>query len=123
MQLTTLQPGDVSHRWPWVPPDGFHYLYLAVRASTAELRVGSLQSAETETFGPFESSAAYAAGHLFFVHGANLMAQAFDAGRRRLRGDPFPVAGGMLLGAARRGAFAVSDAGVIAHLKCDPHFN
>jgi serine/threonine protein kinase len=70
-------------RWPWFLDDGQHFLYLA--GDTAfELRVGSLRSAPAEIIGPFESHAAYGAGHLFFVRGGNLMAQRFDQDRRGL---------------------------------------
>ena len=49
--------------------------------------LGSLTSPNTDALGSFESHAAYAAGHLFFGRGGNLMAQAFDAETRQLTGD------------------------------------
>ena len=40
--------------------------------------------------GTFESPAAYAAGHLFFIRGGNLMAQSFNEETLQLEGDPVP---------------------------------
>ena len=77
-------------RWPWFLDDGQHFLYLPGDTSF-ELRVGSLTPAAAEIIGPFESSAAYGAGYLFFVRGGNLMAQRFDPDNRKLLGDPIDL--------------------------------
>ena len=112
--LTKLVEGDVVHRWPSFLPDGQHFLYLAQRGMTDELRIGSLSSADTISFGPFESHATYAAGYLFFVRGGNLMAQPFDANTRHLGGEPLLVAAQTAIDAPfQRGMFSVSAAALV----------
>ena len=113
--VTTLdQPGQ-SHRYPSFLPDGSHFLYLASQ-DTHELRVGSLASSSSEPLGTFESHASYGAGHILFVRGGNLMAQAFDADTRRVNGAALPL--GVQAGVDppwARGMFSVSDSGRIVY--------
>ncbi len=107
--LTKLVEGDVVHRWPSFLPDGQHFLYLAQRGMTDELRIGSLSSADTISLGPFESHATYAAGHVFFVRGGNLMAQPFASDTRQLGGEPVLVAAQTAVDPPwQRGMFSVS---------------
>ena len=95
MEAATVLAGqEREHRAPVFLPDGVHFLYLAQVGARTELRVGSLESREAfELLGSFDSSAAYAAGYLFYVRdghigGGNLTVQAFDPDRRRLIGPP-----------------------------------
>jgi serine/threonine protein kinase len=103
-------------RWPWFLDDGQHFLYLA-GDTTFELRVGSLTSpGAAEIVGPFESHATYAAGHLFFVRGGNLMAQRFDPDNRKFLGDPIDL--GRRTGIEphdQHGMFSVSAAGPLVY--------
>jgi serine/threonine protein kinase/Tol biopolymer transport system component len=77
-----------SYRWPVFLPDGEHFLYASFVGTTHELRVGSLTMVDTVVTGTFESMGLYAAGHLFFRRGSNLMAQPFDEKTLQLHGDP-----------------------------------
>ncbi len=113
--VTTTTDGTV-HRWPWFLPDGRHFLFLALRGEKGELRVGSLESPDSVTLAPAESHVTFAAGHLFFVRGGNLMAQPFDADARRPTADP------LYLGAQagvdppwQRGMFSVSRTGRLVY--------
>jgi Tol biopolymer transport system component len=116
--VTKLGTGE-THRFPSFLPDGQHFLYLAVRSgSSRELRVASLGSAETSSFGVAESNGVYASGHLLFVRGGTLMAQPFDAAARRASGDPFPVAEQVPIsnvGGSGRALFSVSATGVLSY--------
>jgi len=85
--VTSPGPDD-SHRWPSFLPDDQHFLYTSFAGTTRELRVGSLTTPDTVVIGTFESPGAYAAGHLFFVRGGNVMAQSFNEKTLRLEGDP-----------------------------------
>ena len=93
---TTLDDsrGETAHRWPSFLPDGRHFLYVAVSGGQrpSDTRVGSLDSREATTLFAGDSLTAYASGHLFFWRDGGVMAQPFDAGARRLSGDPVPVA-------------------------------
>ena len=84
----TTQETTGQHRWPSFLPDGQHFLYASFAGTTNELRVGSLTTADTVVIGTFESPGAYAAGHVFFVRGGNLMAQSFNEETLQLEGDP-----------------------------------
>ena len=114
--VTTLSEGEATHRWPWFLPDGQHFLYVAQGGPTNELRVGSLTSPHTASLGSFESHTVYAAGHLFFVRGGNLMAQPFDANSRQTKGDPLALAAQTGVDSPwQRGMFSVSDTGRLAY--------
>ena len=53
--------------------------------------MGSLTTADSALIGTFESSGVYAAGHVFFMRGGNLMAQSFNEETLQLEGDPVPL--------------------------------
>jgi len=110
-----------GHRFPQFLPDGDHFVFLA-RAGMAgetdsQVMVGSLSGGTIEELFPSASNAVYAGGHLFFVIEHTLMARRFDASRRELEGDMFPVAENVLAGpSAARGVFALSsDANVLVY--------
>ena len=87
----TTQATIGTHLWPWLLPDGQHFLFHAVEGETSELRVGSLTAPGSEVIGTFDSPVAYAAGYLFFVHNDYLMAQSFNEETRRPQGEPVPL--------------------------------
>jgi dipeptidyl aminopeptidase/acylaminoacyl peptidase len=53
--------------------------------------VGSLTTADTVVAERFDAIGLYAAGHVFFKRGLNLMAQSFDEETLQLQGDPVPL--------------------------------
>ena len=90
MPVTTQETPGI-HRWPWLLPDGQHFLFSAVAQTTSELRVGSLTAPGSVVIGTFDSPAAYAAGYLFFVNRDNLIAQSFNEKTHKLEGEPLPL--------------------------------
>ncbi|CAN5810978.1 hypothetical protein BH20ACI3_BH20ACI3_18250 [soil metagenome] len=86
---------ETTHRWPYFLPDGRHFLYF-IRSSQPQNRaisVGVLDGKETTRLINGESNVAYAPpGYLLFWRDRTLWAQAFDASKLQLAGDPFPVA-------------------------------
>ena len=87
--------GDSAHNeqvgWPFFLPDGKRFLYMTLGAE-AKLVVGELGSKKRREIGPIDSRAEYVPpGYLLFVRSGSLVAQPFDAGSARLRGEPFPV--------------------------------
>jgi serine/threonine protein kinase len=110
---------ETSHRWPYFLPDGRHFLYF-VRSSQAEsggIFVGSLAGKDTKRLLPTTLNAAYAPpGFLLFLRNETLLAQRFDADQLQLTGEPFPVAERVAFNPALgRGAFSVSENGVLAY--------
>ena len=84
-----------THRWPSFLPDGRHFLYLSneeVPRSRWSIRVGSLDSPDSQFVLEARSNAAYQDGYLLFVRGGTLLAQPFDPDRLKLVGDAVPLA-------------------------------
>jgi serine/threonine protein kinase len=108
--LLQLQPG-ASYRWPCFVPDGSHFLYYLFAESTKVpgLYVTSLESKETTYLAASDGGAVYAApGYLLYRRGDRLVAQRFDANRRLLAGDPFPVVENIRWDGSATGATAAS---------------
>lgn len=108
--LLQLQPG-ASYRWPCFLPDGGHFLHFLFGESTKAhgLYVTSLESKETTYLAAADGGAIYAApGYLLYRRGDRLVAQRFDANRRLLAGDPFPVVENIRWDGSSTGATAVS---------------
>jgi hypothetical protein len=84
-----------THRWPSFLPDGRHFLYLSNEEgpqSRWSIRVGSLDSPDSQFVLEARSNAAYQDGYLLFVRDGTLLAQPFDPDRLRLGGDAVPLA-------------------------------
>ena len=118
--------GDAQHWYPFFLPDGRHFLFFAVGSKPGGLTdsravmVGSLDAKEpVKLLVQGGSNAKYANGHLVFMRGATLVAQAFDVDRLQLAGEPVPIAqqvqsaGSGASGGA--GAFTVSDTGLLVY--------
>jgi Tol biopolymer transport system component len=106
--------GETGHAWPFFLPDGRHFLFVASRAGSPDaIRIGTLGSKETRALGYTESRAEYASpGYLVYEYGGALLAQPFDAGSARTRGDPIPLGE---ISTTGLGLFSVSSAGALAY--------
>jgi serine/threonine protein kinase len=111
---------ETLHSQPTFLPDGKHFVYY--RRGLPDITgiyIGSLDAKPAEqsrerilanTFGLIY----YAEGNLFFVREGTLMAQPFDQGSLKLRGEPLPVA--EHVGTAVNSAmYSVSATGVLAY--------
>ena len=115
---TPSPPIQEGLRWPQFLPDGRRYLYQAGsrQPSTRAVLLKSLESDETTQLLLAESHAAFAPPHfLLFTRQRTLVAQRFDLSTLKLVGEPSPIVDAVLLTAAGRAAFAVSDAGALAY--------
>jgi len=119
--VTTLDKSreDTHHRWPSFLPDGRHFLYLARGPQQAKnaVFVGSLDGSEVQQLVSADSPAVYAApGYLLYVREGTLVAQPFDAEKRRLTGDAARVAEQVApVGWSGGRAFSVSSNRVLAY--------
>jgi serine/threonine protein kinase len=119
--LTKLDPSrqEASHRWPYFLPDGHHLLYSVLGGPQSQgIYLTSLDGKENRRLlNVANSTVAFAApGYLLFRRESTLMAQAFDADKLQLNGEPFPVA--EQLGyevASFQTFFSVSQTGVLAY--------
>ena len=93
---------ESSHRWPFFLPDGEHFLYFARVASISGEAEGhavfvcSLDGTTNKLLVYSTSNALFASGYLLFVRGSTLVAQRFDDGALELKGDPIPIAEGVI---------------------------
>ena len=103
--------------WPYFLPDGKHFLYMAGATGPGEVMVGTLGTKKRLSLGIHGSRAEYSpAGYLLLVRDRTLLAQPFDAGSLRLKGEPIPVA--EPVGTAQGGSlahFSVSRNGVLIY--------
>jgi Tol biopolymer transport system component len=92
--------------------------------SRAQAMIGALNSSERTEILRTESQVVYAEpGYLVFAREGTLLAQPFDAGRRRLTGDAMPVAEAVryyLPGRVASTPFSVSKTGVLVYRATDP---
>ena len=111
--------GETGRFWPQFLPDGRRYLYLsrAVRPENQGIYVASLDSADRKRIGASDHNAAYSpSGHLLFVRGVALLAQAFDVKRLELSGEAVALGEQVALTAQilPGAAYSVSASGVLA---------
>lgn len=98
-----------GHAFPAFLPDGRHFLFFARGVAEASgVYVGQLGGLDTKRLIAADGPAAFSAtGHLLFVRGGRLLAQAFDPDRLEVTGTPVPlvsqVIGGMTLSASAAG--------------------
>jgi len=108
------EPEQRGHGYPVFLPDGRHFLFF-VSSVTAEVRgihLGQLDSLDDRRLVGADGPAVYlSSGHLMFVRGGKLLAQAFDPSGLTLSGDPVPVVENIPPGTS----FSASAAGPIAY--------
>jgi Tol biopolymer transport system component len=115
------RPSDVDfQKAPIFLPDGHHFLFFAGPGppDVQGEYMGSTDAPDTRRLVPAETPAAYAApGYLLMVSQDALVATPFDPVRGVAAGEPFRIAQtvGSDLSLNTRGAFSVSEAGVLAH--------
>jgi hypothetical protein len=100
---------EESHRYPGFLPDGRRFLF---RREAKGIWEGSIDSSETKQVLSEVTPFVYASpGWLVFVRNDALVAQAFDAAKSELRGEPVPIITGQKNPGTLR--FSVSDNGVL----------
>ena len=99
VEVTRLPPGEWSHTWPVLLPDGQHFLYQALTAGVQEptLFLASLDSPERRVALVKNVSFARLGGpdRLVFVRDGSLLTQRFDLDSGASLGDPELVAAGV----------------------------
>ena len=100
--LTTIDVSQhTSHRWPWLLPDGKHFLYLAIHHDTSKtgnntIYYASLDGKENRPLFRSQTNGVYADGYVLFARSDQLMAQPFDPGAGKLKGEPRILARGVM---------------------------
>jgi Tol biopolymer transport system component len=102
--------------WPAFLPDGRHFLYLISQPGDSALMVKTLGANDSRELVKTGSRALYAPpGYLLYVREQTLLAQPFNAGSRRIEGEPIPLGEGLGVGGSGMAAFSISDTGVLAY--------
>ncbi len=120
--LTTLEEGEISHRWPQWMADGKSVLFTTLTEEAGNFEAASL---EVVTVATGERKVVHrggyhgryvATGHILYIHEDTLFALPFDAGKLEARGSQMPVLEGVgasvVQGAAQ---FDVSTDGVLVY--------
>jgi Tol biopolymer transport system component len=113
---TQLGKGETGQWRPSFLPDGRHFIYrTGPSGEKGPFHIGSLDSFDrTLAVHADSSNAIYSQGHLLFLLGSTLMAQRFDAERREISGEPFPVAEEIQI-QGNAGIFSASNNGVLVY--------
>jgi serine/threonine-protein kinase len=122
--LTTLEPGEVSHRWPRFLPDG-RTLFFFVQGDRPGAYLTALdQGARKERVADTSVDAAYVPprdrgpGHMLMIQGDSLFVQPFDLTSRRIIGNAAAIPGAgsakTFIG-ANRSALSVANDGTIVY--------
>jgi Tol biopolymer transport system component/predicted Ser/Thr protein kinase len=108
-----------SQRYPSFLPDGRHFLYtISGSPERTGVYMGSLDGTIKKRLIPATTSAVYArSGHVLFVEGDALLAQAFDVDRLDVSGQPFLVAERVGRSSAFQAAISVSGTNILAFSK------
>jgi hypothetical protein len=119
--LTQLARGESEHIRPHFLPATSQLLYRATgqNPQSNSYYVMSLRSGERQLVLQSEAgNVMYASGHLLFMNGNNLVAQAFDAKRLMVTDRAMPIAEKVRLSDGRPpfGVFSVSEDGTLAYL-------
>jgi serine/threonine-protein kinase len=94
--LTKLAPGESTHRWPQVLPDGGAVLFTASSSGAsienAAIEVISLKNSQVKVVQRGGYYGRYLpTGHLVYVHQGVLFGASFDPSRMEVRGPPVPL--------------------------------
>jgi Tol biopolymer transport system component len=96
--LPTDQKAPAGNRFPRFLPDGRHYLYFVAEAGIRGVYVGELDRAERRHLLDADATAVFVPpADLLFVRAGTLYVQHFDAAALALKGDPAPVARGVVV--------------------------
>jgi eukaryotic-like serine/threonine-protein kinase len=99
--LTTVDHSrHTSHRWPFVLPDGKHFLYLAIhhdpgKTANNEIYYARLDGRENRALFHCQTNAIYADGYILYGRDDQLIAQQFDPAHGKLTGAAQVVARGI----------------------------
>src|SRR5262249_33726192 len=117
--VSSLDGSENGQFWPHFLPDGRHYLYSAWSGQAANrvIVAGLLGSKDKTRVMSAASNAAYTdPGYMIFHRDSAVYAQAFDARKLSVSGEPVRVADEVAFdGANGRGDFGVSRNGVLAY--------
>ena len=119
-EVTTLEEGEISHRWPQFLPDGRHVLYTAYAATDRDeghIKVVDLETGESRTVHRGGTQGRYAAsGHLLYWREGTVFAAPFDLGALEMTALPAPVLEDVMGNSEGGAHFDVAGDGTLVYL-------
>jgi eukaryotic-like serine/threonine-protein kinase len=114
--VTRIEPGHISHRFPWFFPDGRHFLFF-VQGATQGIYFGSLDRQESRRLVTNDTAGAWAPpNRLLFIRQGTLVATPFDVETGEITGTPTTVANSVSFDILfNLGGFSVSSEGRVAY--------
>jgi len=111
--------GEAGHAWPFMLPDGKHFLYLAMPSTPdkkAMIMAAELGKPEAKAVVPTNSRVEYASGRILYVLDGTLVAQRFDPDKLEVEGDPVPMAERIGFDSNGASGFSVSSTGALVYV-------
>jgi len=113
--------GETGNAWPQFLPDGRHFLFLGLTQTPDEavLKVGDIKTGKTQVIarGSYTRMQYVPPGYILSVRDRALLAQPFDPGSFKFKGDAFPIADDVAAGGgdATNAEYSASDNGVLVY--------
>ena len=110
-QLTTLEEGEIAHRWPEFLPGGASVLFTIFRDGSSEMEIAALDlgTSKRHTVIRGGSNPHYAStGHVVYGVDGTLLAVPFDLDGLEATGDPVPVLEGVVTQASGAAHFSLA---------------
>jgi eukaryotic-like serine/threonine-protein kinase len=122
VEITRTSSAQDTNRWPYILPDGKHFLYLASSHSNPQasaqngIYFASLDGKENRFVMPAQSNVVYAHGELLFVQDGTLLARSFDPSTGKIGGEPVALAQNVSFNVSSwRAAFDASSNGALIY--------
>ena len=120
-QVTTpdASKGEAGHAWPFMLPDGKHFLYLAMPSTPdkkATIMAAELGKPGAKPVVQTNSRVEYASGYILYVLDGTLVAQRFDPEGLAVKGDPVPVGERVIFDSNGASGFSMSSTGTLVYL-------
>jgi Tol biopolymer transport system component len=120
VELTKLENGEISHRWPQFLPGGKRVLFTAYKSgdrNAGRIEVVDVATGKRTVLHEGGTYARYvASGHVLYLNNRTLFAAPFDASGLKLTALPAPVLQDVSTNNEGGGQYDVSDNGTIAFL-------
>jgi serine/threonine-protein kinase len=121
-EITKLEGGYLTHRWPQFLPGGRRILFTANKSTVdfndADIAAADLATGEVKIVHRGGYFARYVpSGHLLFARGAALFGIRFDPDRLAVTGEPVPLIDDLgAVAVVGNGRFSVSDMGTLVYM-------
>ena len=118
-QITTLEEGEVAHRWPEFLPGGASVMFTIFRDESSEMEIALLDlgTSDRRTLIRGGSNPHYAStGHVVYGVDGTLLAVPFNLDGLEVTGDPVPVLEGVVTQASGAAQFSLASDGSLVYV-------